>query len=348
VSSLFITTEEERASVVRAGDRALTQFGNLPAPSYMLTPFEWRSSVVPEIEAMWMDVPGGTTVCEEGSSFLYDEYIYIVDGELEYRHGDEAVRARKSDGIFIPRRTAHHILNTGKKPAKIIWIGKARSADGRTMADAHTGQGDKEDRTLNKLPQLKLIGERIRSLREGRGISIRKFATQIGMTAAYISKVERNLLEPSIHVLRKVADALDIEIIYLFADAFPADVLISNADDTSRAFRIPESKVRFAAMVPSYLSDGGKPDLLIVRASLGAGDTDTDGFVVHDYVEFVIVLSGCVEYITDTDTYKLAAGDSLYLARNVPHAIRNAGRVDCEMLTTLGNLGRRMKVQRDE
>jgi transcriptional regulator with XRE-family HTH domain/quercetin dioxygenase-like cupin family protein len=368
-SEVFLPEKEERIFVVRKVDRPVVRFANLAAPCEMLTPCMWRGHTVFEAEALRMSVPAGSNLCNDNMSFDYDEFIYIESGELEYRYGDEVALLRKGGGIFVPRRTAHRIHNRGKEPADIIWIAKTTAPDvdpspktrinaegvGRgdagnadaENAELNTAGGDeREDRkrvgddALNRLSQLKFLGERIRNLRTERGLSVSKFAAQIGMTAAYVSKIERNLLEPSLPVLRRVAEFFGVEMAYLFADVFPADVLISDEQDDSRVFILPDSKVRLTAMTPSFLSHGGKPGLFTMRAQLGAGETDTEGFAVHDYMEFATVLTGIVEYRADGNVYRCEAGDSIYIERNVPHQLYNPGDGDCTMLVALGSIAR--------
>ena len=54
------------------------------------------------------------------------------------------------------------------------------------------------------------FGEKIRSLREGRGIGLRQFAMKIGMTPTYLSKIERGeFAPPAEDKVRALAEALD-------------------------------------------------------------------------------------------------------------------------------------------
>jgi DNA-binding transcriptional regulator YiaG/quercetin dioxygenase-like cupin family protein len=202
-------------------------------------------------------------------------------------------------------------------------------------------EDSRHEAVAKSLPQLRLLGERIRSLREEKGMSIAKFASEIGMTSAYVSKVERNLLEPSLPVLRVIANRLEIEIIYLFADMLPADVVISGQDRGTKNISLPGSKMVYTAMMPLYLSSGARPSLFVVSTEMEAGETDSEEYVVHDYVEFTLVLEGTVEYITDEGTYRCGKGDSIYLSRKVPHKLHNPGGRTCKLLITLGSIGKR-------
>lgn len=49
-----------------------------------------------------------------------DEWIYIVEGELDFVIGSKRVRLGKGESIFIPRKTSHAWATATGKPAKII------------------------------------------------------------------------------------------------------------------------------------------------------------------------------------------------------------------------------------
>jgi transcriptional regulator with XRE-family HTH domain len=344
-SALFLPKASDRLFVIRKSDRPTTRFSNLAAPCEMLTPYAWRSRFKPEIEALHMKVPAGSRISSDDISFDHDEFIYIVSGELEYRYGDEIELVPKGGGIFIPRKTGNLIQNPGSGEAEIIWL--ARTVKTEAEESELLIVKDKED-ALSTFPKLKFLGEKIRSLRIERNETIASFAEKIDMTPAYVSKIERNLLEPSLPVLRKIADTLEIEIIYLLADAFPADVLISDEHDTKRMFAPPDSGIRYTAMTPSYLSGGGKPDFFIVRTELSGNEKMSEDFVVHDYFEFTLVLDGTIEYITDEGVYTCEKGDSIYMDRNVPHNMRNPNKKTCKMLAALGNISRHFGVTQSE
>jgi transcriptional regulator with XRE-family HTH domain len=60
------------------------------------------------------------------------------------------------------------------------------------------------------------IGWNLRRLRKERKITQEDFATDSGFDRGYISGVERGVRNPSVMVLAKVADALDVDIAELF------------------------------------------------------------------------------------------------------------------------------------
>src|SRR5512134_3680276 len=60
------------------------------------------------------------------------------------------------------------------------------------------------------------LGARIRALRVARGETLRKLATQAGVTESFLSQVERGVASPSIASVQRIARALGASIAELF------------------------------------------------------------------------------------------------------------------------------------
>jgi transcriptional regulator with XRE-family HTH domain len=56
------------------------------------------------------------------------------------------------------------------------------------------------------------LGERIRELREAKDVSLREFATQLGLSAAFVSDIELGRRYPSDAVLNQIATQLDTSV----------------------------------------------------------------------------------------------------------------------------------------
>lgn len=64
-----------------------------------------------------------------------------------------------------------------------------------------------------------MIGERIKRLRQQRGISLTELSERAGVAKSYISSIERNLqYNPSIQFLEKIAVVLHVKIDYFIHD----------------------------------------------------------------------------------------------------------------------------------
>lgn len=63
---------------------------------------------------------------------------------------------------------------------------------------------------------MKQLGMRLRTLREGLGLSQEKFAKIIGSTQSSINRYENGQSTPTVELLRKYADYFDVSMDYIF------------------------------------------------------------------------------------------------------------------------------------
>lgn len=67
-------------------------------------------------------------------------------------------------------------------------------------------------------PQLLLMGQRLRALREARGLSQENFALEAGIARSYYGGIERGLRNVAALNLIRIAAALGVEVGELFPD----------------------------------------------------------------------------------------------------------------------------------
>lgn len=63
----------------------------------------------------------------------------------------------------------------------------------------------------------KLVGWNLRRLRVERGVAQEALAVDAGIDRTYVSRLERNMENPTVAVLERLARALDTEIVEFFA-----------------------------------------------------------------------------------------------------------------------------------
>jgi transcriptional regulator with XRE-family HTH domain len=103
--------------------------------------------------------------------------------------------------------------------------------------------------------QLEALGAFIRTQRKLANLSLRELAARTDLSNAYLSQIERGLHEPSVRVLRSIAQALD----------FSANTVLAQAGllDESAAAPSTEEAIR----ADPVLSDAQKDALLAVYRS---------------------------------------------------------------------------------
>ena len=115
--------------------------------------------------------------------------------------------------------------------------------------------------------QLDALGEFIRTQRKLANLSLRELAAMTDVSNAYLSQIERGLHEPSVRVLRSIAQALEISTNTVLAQA--------GMTDENPASPLTESAIRSDPL----LSEAEKEALLAVyrsyvREQQGAGSAE--------------------------------------------------------------------------
>jgi len=72
-----------------------------------------------------------------------DEAAYVLEGELEFRLGEQTIKASAGSVIFVPKGTSHNVTNLGPGQAKIMIILSPPGFEGywREMAELPLTEG---------------------------------------------------------------------------------------------------------------------------------------------------------------------------------------------------------------
>lgn len=167
------------------------------------------------------------------------------------------------------------------------------------------------------------VGNRVKLLRKARGRSLKEVATRAGLSAGFLSQIERGLSSASVRALARIADALDAGI----ADIFPND---AGVDDASRIVARVGDRRRIDMHQTGTMKELVTPfnqvphlDIYIITLEPG-GSSGADPYV-HDGAEAGFVLEGGIELIVEGRKFILGEGDSFRFNSNRPHQFRNAG-----------------------
>lgn len=169
-----------------------------------------------------------------------------------------------------------------------------------------------------------MLGDRIREARKRRQITLNQLAEMSGLTASYISQAERNLTEPSLSSLRKLAAALQTPLYFFLDDDVPQTQVIRA--NQRRKLALPGSDIIYEYLSPVSALETDRPLLEVVLFRLNARCWSREDYVRHDTAEECItVLSGALTVDCLQEVYQLSEGDSIYLRRGVSHKVYNPG-----------------------
>jgi mannose-6-phosphate isomerase-like protein (cupin superfamily) len=64
--------------------------------------------------------PGGSTWPDDPHEG--DEFGYVLSGTVTLHLGEKKMRVRRGESFFYSPKHTHHLENTGKVPARVLWI----------------------------------------------------------------------------------------------------------------------------------------------------------------------------------------------------------------------------------
>jgi len=166
-----------------------------------------------------------------------------------------------------------------------------------------------------------LIGKIIRTKRTEKNMSLKELAEKTGLTASFLSQVERGFAEPSITSLRQIAEALDVPIFYfLIEEQKPNPVVRKNE---RKILKLPKSHLRYELLSPDL---NRKMEIMI--GCLDVAASSVDGFSTHPGEECICILRGSMKVVIGEEEYMLEEGDSIYYFAEIPHRLENCGEVE--------------------
>lgn len=173
------------------------------------------------------------------------------------------------------------------------------------------------------------VGTILRARRRLLDLTLDQVATRASCSESMLCKIETGKVNPSITLLRRLAQALSVNVAALFDDHTPEDV-VQRAGQRPRlndGKRQRGDGVTLEGLVPDGPGVALQANIHIIAAS-GA----SDGLISHAGEEMGYVLEGVVELIVEDSRWRLEPGDSFYFRSERLHGYRNLGDVPARIL----------------
>jgi transcriptional regulator with XRE-family HTH domain len=179
------------------------------------------------------------------------------------------------------------------------------------------------------------LGDRVRELRRGRGLTLEELAERSGVSRAMISKVERGEKNPTLVVAAKVAEGLEITLAELLGTEERRKIIVVPRE-RRMVMRDPETGFERQLLSPSL----GRRAVEFIRNIVPRESTSGE-FLPHrrGVEEYVVVEKGRLRAIIGGEEYLLEEGDALYFEADVSHRFDNAGDGECSYYLVIVSKG---------
>jgi transcriptional regulator with XRE-family HTH domain len=166
------------------------------------------------------------------------------------------------------------------------------------------------------------FGEKIRSVRERRGITLKGLAEKIGVSESLVSQIERNRVSPSLDTLLTMVDALSIDLDWLFKD-FKKNKSVNVVRANERTITVTGGVVFNRLSTIQDASEEHSIEAYFLEVPPGS----EKGSLEYGHIgkELGVILSGKGEFHYGTQVIGLGTGDSISFASDIPHRLKNVG-----------------------
>ena len=193
--------------------------------------------------------------------------------------------------------------------------------------------------TAAALPDRERVGERLRAIRKGHGLTLKALSTRSGVALSTLSKIELGQISVSYEKFAAVARALDVDIAALFdprAGAAPAAghrAVVAVRSTLAEAPRYDAENYDYRVLATGFPTKRMTPMHGIIVAR---GLAQFPDFIRHPGQEFVMVLSGRVRIHFETgETIELARQESAYFDSGVGHVYLSTSKADAHVVVVM-------------
>jgi transcriptional regulator with XRE-family HTH domain len=168
------------------------------------------------------------------------------------------------------------------------------------------------------------FGEKIRAVRERRALTLKDVAERAGVSESLVSQIERNRVSPAIDTLLSLADALDIDLEYLFSDyRKERSVRVVRSHERSSSTR--PGGVLYEKLAQLDGEGDGRHGIEAYFITLEPGAKTGGTEYGHPGFELGVIQDGRAELSVGAHSYNLEVGDSATFRADAPHVLANAG-----------------------
>ena len=170
----------------------------------------------------------------------------------------------------------------------------------------------------------KIIGEKIRALRESRQISVEDLMERTGLAQEQIERIESNVDIPSLAPLIKIARALGVRLGTFLDDQDGSGAVVCRKEEhTDNSISFSNNAVSARTHMQYHSLSASKADRHMEPFIIDINQTDENAYELssHEGEEFIYVMEGVVEIAYGKKKHVIEAGDSIYYDSIVPHHV---------------------------
>ncbi|MBR2238408.1 MAG: helix-turn-helix transcriptional regulator [Prevotella sp.] len=187
--------------------------------------------------------------------------------------------------------------------------------------------------------QHSVIGAKIKSMRETKGLSLEEIAERSGLSVEQIQSIETDQNLPSLGPLIKVARALGVRLGTFLDDSDALGPVVCRAADREKQSTISFSNgaadarrhMEYHPLAQQKAGRHMEPFIIDINPS----EEHNFQLSAHEGEEFIYVMQGVVEIVYGKDTFTLNEGDSIFYDSIVKHHVHGVPGKSAKILAVV-------------
>jgi len=171
----------------------------------------------------------------------------------------------------------------------------------------------------------KIIGAKIKSIRESRSLTIAEVSERSGVSEVQIERIESDTELPSLAPLIKIARVLGVRLGTFLDDHSELGPVVSRAKDSidQNAIRFTNDSTVARKHMEYFSLSQDKAGRHMEPFLINIVPSEKSEFTLssHEGEEFIYILEGTIEVVYGKEKYILEAGDSIYYDSIVAHHV---------------------------
>jgi DNA-binding transcriptional MerR regulator/mannose-6-phosphate isomerase-like protein (cupin superfamily) len=234
------------------------------------------------------------------------------------------IRSWEKLGLISPQRTGSKYRLYTQEDVSLLkrarYLSRVRGMNAPAILELMKSKGELKAHRNGSSDHL---GLRLRLVRTSRGLSLAEVAEKVGISAGFLSAIERSAMNASVSTLRNLAKFYKLNILDFFDQSGNRQYLVRPSE--RRQLQASDG-VRMELL--AWGNPVMEPHLFHVAPGAGSGE----GEYAHEGEEFLFVLSGTLDLVVDGTEYSLSKGDSFYFESTTPHRWSNMTKKEVVVL----------------
>ena len=182
------------------------------------------------------------------------------------------------------------------------------------------------------------VGEKIRSVRQSKNISIEEVAERTGLNVEQINSIEDDQHFPSLAPLIKIARALGCRLGTFLDDQEELGAVISRKNERNASISFSHDNANTQRHMDYFSLSKAKAGRQMEPFIIEIGPTKEGAHFIlstHEGEEFIYCMEGVIEINYGKNTYILEEGDSIYYDSIVAHHVHAADETGAKILAVI-------------